>query len=141
MTKISLQYDRTELESYTLNLKNGLSNNLNATTISEVSVAPVYTSCDNKKVGNIEFNYMIVQNNNNQTSTVSENIIISFADCANSSIYAINKYISPNTQGSYQTGKEYKFRIVSGTGQNVKAKGWIIIKADVDLRHIIIKLE
>jgi len=141
MTKISFHYDRSELESFTNNFKNGLSNNLNATTISEVSTAPIYTGCDNKKIGNIEFNYMILQNNDKQTSSVSENIFIEFAGCANSSIYAVNQYESNNTQGSYVTNETYMCKIVSGTGKYSKAKGTIAIRAAVDLRLITIKLE
>ena len=141
MTKFSLQYNRSDLDSYTINYKNGLSNDINVTTITAVSIGPLYTGCDNKKVGNIQFNYMIVQNNDNQTSSSTENIFFEFADCNNSSIYAVNKFESYDTKGSYDIGKTYTFRIVSGTGQYLKSKGWIAITAEKDIRHITVKLE
>jgi hypothetical protein len=140
MTKIYLQFKKSEFNSYTSNYKNALTNDVNATVIEEVDIAPIYVDC-NKKVGRIQFNNTVLQNNSTQTFTVTENISIQFDDCKNSSMYAVNFYKTDNEDGSYESGKEYEFRIVSGTGAYVKSKGFITIKAEKDKRHVTVKLD
>ena len=142
MTKISLQFKKSEFNSFTSNYKNALTNELNATVVEEVSIAPLYLDeCSNKKVGKIQYNNIVIQNNTRQSCTVTENISIQFADCENSSIYAVNYYKTNVESGAYEAGKEYEFRIVSGTGKNLKSHGYITIKAEKDVRHMTIKLE
>lgn len=140
MTKISLQYKKSDFNSYTSNYKNALTNDVNVTVIEEVSIAPIYMDC-NKLVGKIQFNNVVVQNNTKQTFTVTENISIQLDDCDNSSIYATNFYKTNDESGDYEACTEYEFRIVSGTGKYVKSIGMIKIKAEKDKRHITIKLE
>ena len=140
MTKICLQFKKSEFNSYTSNYKNGLTNDVNVTVVEEVSIAPIYADC-NKQVGKIQYNNTVVQNNTKQSCTVTENISIQLDDCKNSSMYAVNFYKTDNEDGSYEACKEYEFRIVSGTGAYVKSKGFITIKAEKDKRHVTVKLD
>jgi hypothetical protein len=100
----------------------------------------------NVKVGKIQFNNTKIQDNTTNVYEVTENIFIKFADLpnsiniSNSSLYTVNSYRSSNPDGTYENGKEYTFRIVSGTGIYVKAKGYINIKPVNDMRHITIRL-
>jgi hypothetical protein len=142
MTKISLQYNKNDFDHYILNYKNSLTNTINSTAFELVGSCQLYTNeCENTKIGRIQFNNLKIRNNTKQTYSVSENIFIEFADCENSSIFAINYYDSNTNDGHYIPNTEYKLKIISGTGSYLKSNGYITINAEENKRHVTIKLE
>lgn len=136
MIKIKAIYDKTKFNHYTENYKIANTNIDNSTTIGLVGSCKLENELNQDAI--IQFNNIKIHNILEQYWTVTENISIQFSD--NTALFGLNYYKSTLEDGTYESGNEYTYNIISGTGKFVGYKGTVKIFVNNNIRNLTIKI-